>query len=415
MTPSNTRADARSAATRIADDLTYPPDPWPLPAGVDPRQGRRQSLAGGALGVALLHAERARTGHGPEDTLHHWLTYITSEPLSAGGNADLYYGTPAFGYVLHLAAGISGRYQRARAAVDAIVQRRTRQRLNAAQARISRGEPLPMHEFDLINGLSGDAAYHLRLHPEVPITQELITYLIRLTKAPENGAADKPPWWMDSGLNGDPSDEFPGGHGNLGTAHGITAVLALLARAALDGHTTPGLIDAIGRICTWLDHWRQPGPDAAWWPGYLTVANIASGTVHQHQRPRPSWCYGIAGMARAQQLAGLALGDTHRIQDIQTALLNTVRSPQQRSQLPEVGLCHGMAGLLLCTTRVAQNATSPELAAELPGLAEQLMERLGGSASPHLMDGAVGAALALHTLDADTTSCSGWDAFLLLA
>ncbi|WP_283132819.1 lanthionine synthetase LanC family protein [Rhizohabitans arisaemae] len=69
------------------------------------------------------------------------------------------------------------------------------------------------------------------------------------------------------------------------------AVLALLSLAALNGAPPPGAAEAIERMCDWVDLWKQDQDDP-WWPGYVTHDRA--------ERPRPSWCYGIAGIARAQ-------------------------------------------------------------------------------------------------------------------
>jgi lantibiotic biosynthesis protein len=97
-------------------------------------------------------------------------------------------------------------------------------------------------------------------------------------------------------------------------------------------------------------------------------------------------------------------------------MLTAIRDPDQRALLPGIGLCHGKAGLLQSAWRMAAHARDSHLAAELPGLAAQLTAQLSGPVTdPELMDGAAGAALALHTIGTGTAPASRWDAFLLLA
>jgi class I lanthipeptide synthase len=317
------------------------------------------------------------------------------------------------------AAGTTGGYRGALAALDDTIARLTGARLAATAARIDRGDPLPMHEFDLIHGLTGLGAYHLHRHPDHHLTHDVLAYLVRITEPQHGTTGDpkRPAWWLAGGLDGQPSpDEFPYGHGNLGMAHGIAGVLALLAHAVLRGVTVPGAAEAIGRLCTWLDQWRQPTADGgAWWPGYLTIDNLRSGTVQPTQQPRPSWCYGLSGVTRARQLAGLALADTARQHDAETAMLTALRTADHRALEPEIGLCHGIAGMVHVAWRMAVDAATPQLAAELPTLAADLVARLSGPiTNPELMDGAAGAALALHTVGTGTVPASRWDAFLLL-
>ncbi|QDY11215.1 lantibiotic modifying enzyme [Micromonospora sp. HM134] len=402
---------ALEASTTIAEALA---DPQAIPPAFEGR-ARPQSLAGGAVGIALLHIERARTGHGDDTIAHTWLKLATSQPISTGGNANLFHGAPALGLALH-ATGTT-RYRRALAALDDTVLALTRARLAAAHARIDRSYPLPMREFDLIHGLTGLGVYHLHRHPGHPVTRDVLAYLVRLTH-PLPGQHDTtglPPWWMQVGLSGEPDPGHPHGHGNLGVAHGMGAVIALLSLAVLHDLTTTGLRDALAHLCSWTDQWRQDDNLGPWWPGYLTLDHTGRPAPSHH--PRPSWCYGIAGTARAQQLAGIALDAPRRQAVAERGILAALRDPTRTDLLPEIGLCHGKAGLLHAAFRMAIDARSPALAAELPNLASHLAAQLLSepTTDPELMDGATGAALALHAVGTGTPPMSGWDTVLLLA
>lgn len=395
----------------IADQLR---DPAVIGTSEDGRT-HPQSLAGGAAGIALLHLERAVSGHGDEALAHRWIRTAAAGPVSTGAAANLFAGAPALAMLLHNAATSLGGYPRAVAALDEQTTILTRQRLAAAHARIAAGTPLTMREFDLIHGLTGLGVYHLRHHPDQPITLEVLSYLIRLT-ADWNDKAGRPPWWLNAGLGGTPDRRFPRGHGNLGIAHGMSAVTALLALAVLAGQRPPGILDALARLCAWFDQHRQTDDvtGTSWWPAYITDTPAAP-APH-----RPSWCYGTAGTARAQQLAGLALQDAVRSRRAEAAMVTALTDPHQQAPLLEPGLCHGKAGLLQAAWRTATSSTNPHLATQLitaiRGLADALARQLAVAQpdTPELMEGTAGAALALHT--AHTGAClTNWDAYLLLA
>ncbi|MEU2615401.1 lanthionine synthetase C family protein [Micromonospora sp. NPDC007271] len=372
---------------------------------------RPQSLAGGAVGIALLHIERAVSGHGNEAIAHGWIRAAGSEPVSIGRNSDPFHGAPALAFMLHTARPLGG-YRRAFASLNDATITLTRQRLVAAHSRIDRRDPLTMYEFDLVHGLTGLGLYHLHIHPEHPISRDVMTYLARITEPLGNGST-QPPWWLPSGLGGTPHPDFPHGHGNIGVAHGISAVIALLAYAILHGHDTPAARDALAALCDWIDHHRQDDPAGIWWPGYVTPDTTP-------RRHRPSWCYGTPGIARAQQLAGLALRDEARQQRAEEAVLAVLRDAAQRARLPEIGLCHGKAGLLQAASRIAAASTKPhgagQLTAELPGLAAELANQLASQthSDPELMNGTAGAVLALQTAVTGSPATS-WDTFLALA
>jgi hypothetical protein len=405
---------ALAAADELARTLSEPRTAW---RGEPPPGGRSwpQSLAGGAGGIALLHVERARTGRGDWQVAHTWLSIAVSGEVSAAANANLFFGAPALAYVLHIAADASRRYRRVQARLNEATLALTRSRLDEAHRRIDRAERAEMREFDLIRGLTGLGSYHLARHPEHQITRDVLSYLVRLTEPlPHLGAL--PPWWTSVAPNGEPSSQYPHGHGNLGLSHGIGSAMAMMSLALLRGVEVPGLAEAVDRICTWTDQWRQDGDGGSWWPGLITIEQVREKRIARQQRPRPSWCYGVAGSARAQQLAGVALRDTARKQTAENAMLAALRDPDQLDLLPETGLCHGTAGLLLAAWRMATDAGSPEIAAHLPHLTTRLIAALDRAEhNPELLDGTAGAALALHTVGTSAAPAPHWDAFLALA
>ena len=408
-------SDALAAAGAIADRLADPHAVRTV-SGAGGR-GRRlpQSLAGGAAGIALLHIEHARAGHGDWPTAHAWLSAAARDELSAGPNAGLFFGAPALAFVTHTAADRPGKLARSLTELDVGTAAVTRRRLDAAHARIDRGERPALAEFDLIRGLTGLGIHHLHRHPDHDITRAVLSYLVRLTEPLPGRTDGLPGWWTDLSPNGDPSPDFPGGHGNFGMSHGIAAPLALLSLAVQRGVVVDGHTDAIARICTWLDAWQQEHPCGPWWPGFITLDQAHQGHIEQSSPGRPSWCYGTPGLARAHQLAGLATGDTTRQRTAETALLGCLNDPGQLDRITDSGLCHGIAGVFQTAWRMAADAHTPDLVAELPRLATRLLTQFRAvPEDSEFLDGHAGIALALHTAGTDTTPLTHWDACLLL-
>jgi lantibiotic biosynthesis protein len=407
--------EALACSDELAEHLSDPQVVWP---DGPPGGGRfwPQSLASGAAGIALLHIERARAGRGTWETAHTWLSLATSGEVTAASNASLFFGAPALALVLHIAASASNRYQRPLAALDEAVVALTERRLDEAHARIGRAEQPEMREFDLVRGLTGLATYHLARHPGHEITRDALAYLARFTE-PLPGTGDRPPWWTPVGPNGEPSSDYPQGHGNFGVSHGIGSVIAALSLGRLRGIAPAVVTDAITRLCTWTDQWRQGDAEAPWWPGLITPGQVRKGRIPTTLRPSPSWCYGAAGSSRAQQLAGMALEEADRRQAAENTLLVALRDPQQLSSLKDPGLCHGTAGLLHCAWRTANDAGSPDIRKELPHLAAQVIEESRQTrrpTEPGLLDGTAGIALALHAIGTGSTPMPCWDSFLSL-
>src|SRR5262249_52274456 len=157
----------------------------------------------------------------------------------------------------------------------------------------------------------------------------------------------------DVGTTGAVTPDFPAGHGNLALSHGVCAPLTLLSSALHGGIVVDGHHQAIQRILAWLATWRQHDALGPWWPGFITPDHVRSRTVPPTTQQKLSWCYGTPGMARAQQLAGLAMGDRERQRLAETAMLAALSDDHQVDRIRDVGLCHGIAGVLQTTWRMA--------------------------------------------------------------
>jgi class I lanthipeptide synthase len=362
-----------------------------------------QSLSDGPAGTALLHLEQG------EDARECLTAMVDYPVLAHPDQATLFDGAPAVAFTL-----AATRHRRALATLDGHVEAITRARLDAAYRRIDSGVLPAKREFDLIAGLTGLGAYLLRRHGNRhgggALLTDVLGYLVRLTEPRPDGL---PGWWAISGPTG-PGPEWAGGHGNLGVAHGICGPLTLLALAMRRGVTVPDHAEAIDRICRWLDRWRCGTGDRAWWPGTITRTEQHAGTARSDGPPRPSWCYGTPGISRAQQVAGLALGDVRRQRFAEGVLAWCFSDEAQLAQLSDVSVCHGWAGVLHTAWRVGEH--DERVRAHVPRLADLLAEHLlHHRPRPHgLLNGDAGVRLAQRAATTDTTPTTRWDACLLL-
>lgn len=384
------------------------------PPREDPTPGWGQSLSTGAAGISLLHIARAHAGTGGWDIAHQWVTAATRSPVVAHPDqCGLFAGAEAVAFTLHTANHPG--YQAALDTLDSHITAVTRVRLERAHARLDRGELPKLGEFDLISGLTGTGAYLLHRHGGGDLLREVLAYLVRLTDPLHVEGVRLPGWWTARGPDGRLSPSRRGGHGNLGMAHGIAGPLALLSIAMRRGITVTGQADAISWICAWLDRWRIGTGAWAWWPGTISLLELQNGAVQQRGPQRPSWCYGTPGLARAQQLAALALADPARQQRAEETLAGCVTDGHQLAQLSDSSLCHGWAGLLRTTWRAAADAgPDSELLACLPSLAmgmEHHIARYGPPSGDGLLEGTAGVRLVQHTT---MPAATAWDACLLL-
>ncbi|MEV4615252.1 lanthionine synthetase C family protein [Kitasatospora sp. NPDC049258] len=373
-------------------------------------------MANGAPGIALEQIEYARSGVGTWASAHVWAATMTRRPVTALPDDGLFRGAPAVAFVLNTAQNPS--YMRALAALDRHVDAITRTRLDNAHSRIDTGQLPQLREWDLISGLTGLGAYQLTRHGDTALMRDILAYLVRLTNPVSVDGGVRPGWWCANGPADLPTRHWPGGHANLGLAHGISGPLALLSTATNHGIVVPGQDDTIARICTWLDQRRQGTGTRAWWPSMLSLPEWQTGTVRQRGPQRPSWCYGTPGITRAQQLAGIALDDTARQQIAEDALAGCIGDPAQLFDLTDATLCHGWAGLLQTTWRAAADARDDRLTRQLPRLRSLMDRYLRGSdqlPGAGLLEGTAGLRLARHSTLVTTPQPSRWDVCLLLA
>ncbi|MER6360280.1 lanthionine synthetase C family protein [Kitasatospora sp. NPDC001527] len=386
----------------------------PRSAAEDEQAWAAQSLDSGAAGTALLHVERARTGGGDWRAAHAWISRATAHELNGSPSAGLFLGVPAVAFVLHAAADPPERYQAARTALDKHVRNIAHQRACDGLARITSGRPTRFNEYDLLYGLTGIGALLLRTQPGSTALEHILTYLVALTRPLEHHEQRIPGWWVGHGprLRGGTHDGPP--HLNLGAAHGVTGPLLLLAQAARQGLTVVGHLDAIRTVHAWLRSWRQHGPAGVWWPETITATEITAGRPIQSHPGRPSWCYGTPGIARAGQLAALALGEEQQQHVWEQALADCAADPAQLRQVTDPGLCHGWAGLYQTLWRAAQDATTSDLHRALPALGERLRRHSADNHGDGFLNGRAGTALAEATHATNQPPATGWDACLLI-
>ncbi|MEU6234465.1 lanthionine synthetase C family protein [Kitasatospora sp. NPDC047058] len=413
---------ALALSDRIAGLLA---DPASVPSAWTSRPQWAQSLAQGAPGIALLHIERAATGRGPWEYADAWLKAAAAVPATTGADSYLYYGAPALTHALSCAAQARpGSYQRALERLDQAVAADALQRCEWAQARIERGALPELAEFDTIRGLAGIGSLLLRRDLDGGPLRKVLTALVHLTDDVKHNGQVLPGWWTLSGPSGRPEARMPGGHANNGLAHGITGPLALLALAMLHGVEVDGQRSAIVNILAWLERWR----DRDAWPYWITAAHLTGPGRRPLAPQRPSWCYGTAGVARAQQLAALALGDQRLRHDAESTLATALLDPRALAATTDVSACHGYAGLAHIAHRAAADAT-PAGAARLHSATVLLLDTthpprtdpdeqaraLLATTGPDFLEGAAGTALALLAPATGSPPATRWDACLLTA
>jgi hypothetical protein len=282
----------------------------------------------------------------------------------------------------------------------------------------------PTETYDLITGLVGIAVPVLQRIADrkaspssEPVARGILDQLERLARPMDTGlswhtpAALLPEWQRV---------QAPDGYTNLGLAHGIPGVVAILARyiaAGVDAARARVLLDG---AVAYLRSVAGPRPGTRY-PAWLPTRGDWTCRV--------AWCYGDLGVAVALMSAATATGRDDWRRDALELARGMAARPIDAAQVVDAGLCHGAAGVAHLFNRLAQASGNGELASAadtwfahalamrrpdgVAGFPRALYEDGGVRWEPaaDLLNGATGVALALHA--AISPIEPAWDQLLL--
>src|SRR4051812_6623792 len=204
--------------------------------------------------------------------------------------------------------------------------------------------------YDHVSGLVGVGVYALERGRAGAELLELVVARLGGRAECHNGTAT----WFTPKAELHPSvhERVPHGYYNLGMAHGVPGVAALLAGALDAGHEEAGpLLDAtVTRIA---GETLEDAP--ALWPFFV-------GREVQVVPARLAWCYGDPGVAVALLEAGRARGREDWIELAGRAIDKMAARAHDASGVTGASLCHGSAGLAHLCGRLHLATGRPELA-----------------------------------------------------
>ncbi|MER5782028.1 lanthionine synthetase C family protein [Streptomyces mobaraensis] len=439
MRPPRHADEARAVAARVLGRLTDPeaveagtgyPD---LPAGPGTEADGLWvplSLANGFPAVSLAFS--GATERHPSHVAHaHAHLRRSLAAVASGDNppGGLYATTSAAAYALLIAHRATGGYREALARLDAYHRDLVREALPPVP-----DEPVADNaEFELIRGMSGLGRHLLaRGRSAAEETRAVLGYLTAMALGGTTRRGHTVPhWWTWAAPRAGQEAELPDGHLNLGLSHGVSGPLALLSLACRAGVTVEGQKEAVEALVGLLETWAVPDGEGLRWPPYLTADDWAAGPgAPAPPWQRPSWCYGSPGIARAVQLAALALGrpDWHEL--ARRALLPLLDRPLPAWGLEDAGLCHGTGGALHVLGLLREHIDDERLDTVVDELAAMTLghfreeNRFGfraavrnapeGADVPGFLDGAAGTALALDAYANGGRAHADWDMALLV-
>jgi hypothetical protein len=286
--------------------------------------------------------------------------------------------------------------------------------------------PPRSEDYDLGGGLTGFGLYALE-HPLPEVRAALVRGVLRRLDAQARHTSHGVTWFTaPDRLYGHELEDFPHGFHNLGLAHGVPGVIALLGAACGAGVAADIARPLLDGAVAWLMEQRLPAGSPSHF-GYWAGPDIKT------EPARLAWCYGDLGLAAALLGAARCTGDMGWERAALEIARRAAARPPQESRVVDAGLCHGSAGAGHIFNRLYQASGEEAFAAAARfwfahtlrlrqpqgGLAGFLsLEPVGDGrtdwrAEPGLLTGAAGVGLAL--LAATTATEPAWDRSLLVA
>jgi hypothetical protein len=279
-------------------------------------------------------------------------------------------------------------------------------------------------DYDLIRGLTGMGVYALERLPRPSAVACLEAVVERLAELAETGPEGVTWFTLPELLAPWQREVFPAGVYNLGVAHGMPAVIGLLAAACAAGVARDRARPLLAGAVRWLLAHRLGPGSVSCFP--FTVMHDA-----ESQPARLAWCYGDPGVAATLLAAGIAAGEPAWMEAASEIARTAAARPAEGSGVVDAGLCHGSAGVGHLFNRMFQATGDPVLRqAALRWLADTLARREPGEGlagwrafmsvpsgerrwmpEPGFLEGVAGIGLAL--LAAVSPVEPAWDRLLM--
>jgi hypothetical protein len=420
---------AWEAVTAIAQALeTWSPEGEPADGGLD-----RGGSIGGTAGVALFHgylakalakamdAEAEHHGARTEQLLDEAVEALATTPMRAA----LYSGFTGVAWAAEHLGRLLGEEEVQEQETSGVEEEDMNEEIDQALLTVLDRQSWA-GDYDLISGLVGFGVYALERFPRPSAVRCLEAIVDRLDESAERNGSEvtwfTPPEMLPS-LN---REHSPLGHYNLGVAHGVPGVIALLADACRLGIREERARPLLEGAVRWLVSQQLAEQRGACYPSW-----IGPGV-----EPRPSrlaWCYGDPGIAATLLYAARAIGMEEWESTALQIAAHAASAEPEDAGVRDAGLCHGAFGLAHLYNRIHQ-AGGGELFADAarlwyrlglemrkpeggiagfeawwPGLGAES----GWEAEPGFLTGAAGIGLAL--LAAVTPVEPQWDRLLLVA
>ncbi|WGL58845.1 lanthionine synthetase C family protein [Pigmentibacter sp. JX0631] len=235
-------------------------------------------------------------------------------------------------------------------------------------------------DYDPILGLSGILRYTL-LRKENPKFLEYTIKIINILNTSINyvelNGFFVPKFYIrpEDHFTEEDKISFPNGSFNIGMAHGVSSILAVLSLAKINGIEVSNTNETIVSLSNWILKNRMYDEYGTYWPGIIRIEDeINSDNIFKsYQIKRQAWCYGTPGTSMALLLASKALSDSNISTISINSFLNIFSRPESEWVCTSPTFCHGYAGILQIAKRFYQESNEIKLLKYIKSLENSIL------------------------------------------
>jgi lantibiotic modifying enzyme len=194
------------------------------------------------------------------------------------------------------------------------------------------------HDYDLIHGLVGVGVYCLE-RTNSPVAMQCLELIVERLSELAEPSGDGLCWLTRPNLlRGWQKEKYPRGYYNLGLAHGLPGVIALLGKMHAAGVSRERTGRLLEGAVQWLLRQRFPHHAQCSFSAFQIPGRQSEGC-------RLAWCYGDAGLAAALLLAARHVGEESWEQEAVAIARGAAARDVQTCGVVDACFCHGSSGL----------------------------------------------------------------------
>jgi len=279
--------------------------------------------------------------------------------------------------------------------------------------------------YDLIQGVVGIGVYFLERYAENKVTkntlERIFYHIVNLAEIDTNGAR----WYVSPNfIDSRALKNYPDGRYDFGVAHGIPAVIAMIARLIENQVLSREQLTFFHNSLTWFFTQKNNNNEKSMFPTFISPGNKS------RNQSRIAWCYGDMGISTVLYQSGNCVGDKALMTFAEELADKCMARPYDETGIVDAGLCHGSSGVAHMFSRLFHSTgyTKYQDAAVFWFIKTMDLRRKTGLAGyqsltregenkwvndPTFIAGVSGIGLAL--IAATTTIEPKWDKLLLLS